>query len=512
MEGRIFGIETEFGCFVRDPSLGDPEDVVEYVKDAAFSMRRLGLLDLHSRDYAFEPAGGGGFLTNGGRLYIDAVGSHEEYATPECTELRQLITYDRAGRALLQSLLEDLEIQDGASFHNNSVDHFGGHTFGCHENYLVRADEENLADIIVGLLPFLITRQIFAGVGRVGGHRLTRPDSRSNIMTVGDHDADYIWVSNFYGVEIDPTVEFQLSQRADHIVRTVSSRVRFNRAIINPKWDGLFTYRDMHRLHLLFGESNQSEYAAMLKVGTTALVLDLLEQRLAPDGLEIRDPLLTLRQISRDPTCRWVVTLQDGRTMGAVDLQRRYLRLAQRYFAGRDEDTNWVLHEWERTLDDLDRDPLSTSDRLDWSAKRVLYQQYVDTEGLTWHDDVLHSLDLEYHNLNPAVSLHAALEQEHSLLRFTDDVEVAHAMLAPPETTRAYARGLIISDLLDRRQPRYVIDWDGVYVEPKHQLTLRDPFRSYSREAHKFISGLSIPRLQEGRQHGKWPRHRDAAD
>lgn len=494
MQRRIFGLETEFGCFVRDPALGDPEDVVEYVKNAAFSNRKIGLLDQHARDYAFEPAGAGGFLTNGARLYIDAVGSHEEYATPECSSLRELVVYDRAGRLLLQSLLEDLELQDGASFHNNSVDHFGGHTFGCHENYLARVEEDGLAEMVGGLLPFLITRQVYAGVGRVGGHRLTRPSSRSNIMSLSDYDVDYVWVSNFYGVEIDPTVDFQLSQRADHIVRTVSSRVRFNRAIINPKWDGFFTYHNMHRLHLLFGESNMSEYATMLKVGTTSLVLEMIEERVAPDDLQLAEPLYALRSVSRDPTMRWIVHLEDGRTIGAVDLQRKYLRAGQRYLSGRDEDTDWVLAEWERTLDDLERDPLTTSDRLDWSAKRALYQRYVEDEGVSWQDDIMHSLDLEYHNVNPSVSLYGGLEQQGAIMRMTDDLEVARAMAEPPATTRALARGRIVSALLDLPDAHYVVDWDGVFVEPKRQINLRNPFHTYAAEADRFIGSLGMPR------------------
>jgi proteasome accessory factor A len=490
MARRVFGIETEFGCLVRDEALGEPEEVVELVKDAAFERRKIGLIDLHSRDLAFEPAGAGGFLTNGGRLYIDAVGSHEEYATPECTSLTDLVAYDRAGRELLQSLLDDLELQDVVSFHNNSVDHFGGHTFGCHENYLVRTDEDTFPAMIAVLLPFLITRQIFAGVGRVGGHRLTRPDSRSNIMTMSDHEVDFVWVSNFYGVEIDPTVDFQLSQRADHIVRTVSSRVRFNRAIINPKWDGFFTHQNRHRLHLLYGESNMSEYATMLKVGTTSTVLDLIEDGVAPDDLFVAEPLWTLRTISRDPSWKWPVTLTSGRTMGAVDLQRQYLRAAQRYYSGRDEETDWILQEWERTLDDLEHDPRRTADRLDWAAKRVLYEQYIEAEGVSWQDDIMHSLDLEYHNVNIATSLYGGLEAAGSIRRVTSDVQVARAMLEPPRNTRAYARGKLVEALIQKPHARYVIDWDGVFVEPQRQIHLRDPFNNYAREAGRFADSL----------------------
>src|SRR5438874_1058926 len=374
MERRIFGIETEFGCLVRDPSVGTAEEVVEAVKDHAFYEKRLGVIDLHARDYAFEPARAGGFLRNGGRLYIDAVGSHEEYATPECTDLEDLVTHDKAGRAILQAILNDLGIDEAVSFHNNAIDHFGGHTFGCHENYLVQIEDRFFTDALSYLLPFLVTRQIFAGIGRVGGHRLTRPSSKSNIMTLGEHEVDYVWVSNFYGVEIDPTVDFQLSQRADHIVKTISSRVRFNRAIINPKWDSYYSYSNLHRLHVLFGESNMSEYALWLKTGTTCLVLDLIEEGCVPPDVEVMDPLETLRTVSRDPRMRWIVRLRNGKTISAVDLQRRYLAAAKQHLRRKDPNTDRVMTEWERTLNELERDPMLTADRLDWSAKKRLYQ------------------------------------------------------------------------------------------------------------------------------------------
>lgn len=490
MEKRIFGIETEFGCLVNDPSVGTAEEVVEAVKDYAFYERKLGVIDLHARDYAFEPARAGGFLCNGGRLYIDAVGSHEEYATPECTDLTDLVTHDKAGRAILQSLLDDLQLSDAASFHNNAIDHFGGHTFGCHENYLVQIEDRFFTDALSYLLPFLVTRQIFAGIGRVGGHRLTRPSSKSNIMTLGEHEVDYVWVSNFYGVEIDPSVEFQLSQRADHIVKTISSRVRFNRAIINPKWDSYYTYSNLHRLHILFGESNMSEYATMLKVGTTSVVLDLIEEGCMPSDVEILDPLETLRSVSRDASMRWLVKLRSGKTISAIDLQRRYLAAAKQNLKRKEAQTDWVLTEWERTLNDLERDPLSTADRLDWSAKKTLYQQYIDTEGLSWQDDVLQSLDLAYHNVNPAVSLHAGLEEAGAIARVTTDEAVTAAMTTPPENTRAAGRGYIVQQLLQQNGTRYVIDWDAIYIERNRQLDLKNPFHTYMKEAAKFLRGV----------------------
>jgi len=316
-------------------------------------------------------------------------------------------------------------------------------------------------------------------------------------MSLSDRDIDYVWVSNFYGVEIDPEGDFQRSQRADHIVRAVSSRVRFNRAIINPKWDAYYSHEGAHRLHILFGEANKSEYATMLKVGATAAVLDIIERGEAPEDLILEEPLRDLRSVSRDSTYRWLVTLLDGSTIGAVDLQRRYLATAQRCLSGQDAETDWVLSEWERTLDDLERDPMSTSDRLDWSAKRSLYEGFIASEGLSWQDDMLHSLDLEYHNINPAVGLHAALEDQGRMIRYSDDVSVARAMTSPPASTRAHARGGIVSALIERPGLGYIVDWDGVFVESRRQINLTNPLRTYAAEAQRFIERLPTPSTAE---------------
>src|SRR5687768_8224234 len=163
---RVFGVETEFGCLVADESLGSPEAVVELIKDHIFYELKLGAIDLHSRDDVFEPAHCGGFLTNGSRLYIDAVGSHLEYATAECRSLKDLVANDRAGQRIIVRAIKEMGLEDEVSVYNNSVDHFGGHTFGCHENYLVQSDAELLNESVNQLYPFLVTRQIYAGVGR----------------------------------------------------------------------------------------------------------------------------------------------------------------------------------------------------------------------------------------------------------------------------------------------------------------------------------------------------------
>jgi proteasome accessory factor A len=476
---RIFGVETEFGCLVADPDLGTPEGVVEALKDYLFQELRLGALDQHSRDEVFEPAMSGGFLMNGARLYIDAVGSHLEYATAECRNLRDLVANDRAGQRQIVRAIKEMGLQDEVSVYNNSVDHFGGHTFGCHENYLVRADDDLLNSGLHLFYPFLVTRQIFAGVGRVGGHILAAGGIRPSHQEILENPVDYIWVSHVYSVLPDSRVTFQLSQRADHILKTIASRVRFNRALINPKWETLYTHDGMTRLHLLFGESNQNEFAYALKVGTTCLVLRLLEDNLVPAELAVAGPLAALRSISRDPSYRWLVQLQNGETRPAIDIQRSYLQAAQRYRSS-SPDTDWVLDNWAQILDDLERDPMNCADRVDWVMKRRVVEQYMQAEGADWTDDALHSVDLEYHNIDPDKSLFHAVQEMGETSRVVEDVDIVMAMTDPPQNTRAKGRAKLVEQVMARKKPGvYLFDWNGVALDRYHYIEMPDPFQTY---------------------------------
>jgi proteasome accessory factor A len=476
---RIFGVETEFGCLVADESYGSPEAAVEQIKDYLFHDLRLGAIDLHARDDVFEPAMSGGFLMNGARLYIDAVGSHLEYATAECRELKDLVANDRAGHRHIVRALKELGYDDTISVYNNSVDHFGGHTFGCHENYLVRGDDDFLNTSIQMLYPFLVTRQIFAGVGRVGGHYITSGGDRPSYQEVMDNPVDYIWVSHVYKVVPDNRIDFQLSQRADHILKTIASRVRFNRALINPKWEHFYSHEGMTRLHLLFGESNQNEFAYALKVGTTALVLRMIEQHYVPPSLTMMDPILALRQVSRDPTYKWIVTMSDGSTIGAVDLQRSYLALAQAY-RGESEQTDWILDNWADILDGLEQDPMQLGDRIDWVAKRQIVEQYRSEEGLEWGDDALHSVDLEYHNIDPEKSLFYAWQEMGNTRRILTDFDVTLAMTDPPQNTRAKGRSKLVEQVLSKKNAKfYLFDWNGVALDRHQYVEMPDPFDTY---------------------------------
>jgi proteasome accessory factor A len=399
---------------------------------------------------------------------------HIEYATPECRGLFDLIASDRAGDQLLQGALSALGLEKEASFLKNNIDHYTGATFGCHENYLVRRNVPFSTVVIPVLLPFLVTRQVYSGAGRVGSY-----DDSFYYFGQEEQDEEY---------REDP-VDFQISQRADHIVTEIYQWIQFSRAIINTRDEPLADHRKYRRLHLLAGDSNMSEYANALKVGTTSLVLSLLEQKTYPRDVMMGDPVWALKEISRDPTFSWIVERTNGRTISAIDIQRCYLDLAERHLKGRDEESDWVLREWCRTLDDLERDPMCLVDRLDWVAKKWLLEAFVESEGIGWDDPWLQSLDLEYHNLNPNRGLFYDLERKGVMRRVLTEDQVDRAGREPPADTRALARGAVIK-ALSQGHVRYIVDWDSVYLENEHHLSFRDPFGTYDDETDAFTEAI----------------------
>src|SRR5919108_5141550 len=271
---RVVGIETEYGCLLsEDEPHVNSELWPAKVKNYLFRRADAGTIDLHYRDYE-EPPGNGGFLLNGGRLYLDM--GHIEYASPECVHLRDAVIYDLAGDALLLQALREMQACHRVSFIKNNIDHYTGATFGCHENYLMRRETQFTPPVLGTLLCFLATRQIYTGAGRIGqAHPLA------------------------FDFDLPPSatpVRFQISQRADHIVNDIYQWVQFNRAIINARDEPLADYRRYRRLHLLIGDSNMSEYANALKAGTTSLVLDLLEEGIVPKRVGLMDAVLSTRE------------------------------------------------------------------------------------------------------------------------------------------------------------------------------------------------------------------------
>ena len=464
---RIVGIETEYGCLVNDEQApGTPDSWPVRVKNHIFRKAKLGVVDLHYRDYE-EPPGNGGFLLNGGRLYIDM--GHLEYASPECLSLRDAVAYDVAGDSILQGALDSMRAAAHVSFLKNNIDHHTGATFGCHENYLMRREVQFNTQVLGTLLSFLATRQLFTGAGRVG---------QANPLS-------FDWETS---AETAP-VDFQLSQRADHIVNDIYQWVQFNRAIINARDEPHADYRKYRRLHLLIGDSNMSPFATALKVGTTSLILTLLEQqRELPQDVILRDAVLATREISREGTGRAVVRLEDGRSRSALDIQWTFFDYAAKVLGGADEETDWVLENWSFTLDALAKRPELLVGGVDWISKKWLLDLFREKEGLTWQDPWLQSIDLEYHNINRESGLFYALTPAKRIGEFNDSMLRPEAMRIPPADTRAAGRGQAITRFQQGGQS-YLINWDSIGIETNRYLMMPDPFDTYEAEVGEFLGG-----------------------
>jgi proteasome accessory factor A len=462
---RIVGIETEYGCLLSDDEPHGNSDLwPAKVKNYLFRRAAAGTIDLHYRDYE-EPPGNGGFLLNGGRLYLDM--GHIEYASPECLHLHDLVTYDVAGDELLQSSLTALEAEGRVAFIKNNVDHQTGATFGCHENYLMKREAQFTPPILGTLLAFLATRQIFTGAGRVG---------QANPLAF-----------DFEPPQQETPVNFQLSQRADHIVNDIYQWVQFNRAIINARDEPLADYRKYRRLHLLIGDSNMSPFATALKIGTTACVLALLEEGRLPRNLVLSDAVQSTRDISRDPTLRGVVDLENGRTIGALDVQWQFHELAQRHLRGTTAETDWLLESWSFVLEALEQNPQSLIGGVDWITKKWLLETLIAAEDLQWDDPWLQSVDLEYHNIDPVRGLFFSVTPGKRIAEWNNSVRRSEAMRVPPANTRAAGRARAVA-AFQERDLSYVINWDSITCDSRDFLVMGDPFNTYIEEVESFLN------------------------
>ncbi len=501
MLNRIFGIETEYGLLLNEERPDrSPTWVAHQIRDHLFHRQRRGVLDLHHRGHD-EPPGNGGFLTNAGRIYLDM--GHLEYASPECNTLADAVAADRAGDRLLQDALEAMGLADHVSLIKNNIDHETDATFGCHENYLVSRRFPFSRRGLGLLVPFLITRQIYTGAGRIGAAGIPEgwiPVDRLLVYRPGLRNA-----------ADPPNVTYQISQRADHIVNDFFEWVQQNRAIVNTRDEPLADPNQFRRIHLLMGDSNMAEIATALKFGTTGLVLQLIEEGHAPAGLDVEDPVETLKEISRDPARAWLVTLSSGKTMGAVDIQEQYLAAAQAHCRGQDEETDWVLDQWEAVLRDLRGDYTKLVGRVDWASKLWLLESFKEAEGVEWSDPWLKSLDLEYHNLRRDRGLYFGLVEENRVPRVTTEDAVALATQHPPRNTRAFGRGELVRHLLahgapdepqaadadaddederhGRPMPDYVINWSIFQVRGRSPFAMPNPFKTYAHEVRRHLAG-----------------------
>lgn len=464
---RVIGTETEFGIASRDPNATDP---------VANSIHLIGhypnlpapqavwdyenenpLLDARGFEVDGERERPGPdynrqlnkVLANGGRLYVD--GAHPEYSTPECTNAREVVAFERVGERIVAQAQAHITKERGRDqfvlYKNNSDGK--GNSYGYHENYLV-ARSVPFERITQVLTPFLVTRPIFAGSGKVGAENGTSP-------------ADY-----------------QISQRADFFETLVDLNTMVRRPIINTRDEPHSDSAKYRRLHVIVGDANMAELSTYLKVGTLSIVLELLEAGAELPKINLEDPVNTIKQVSRDMRVQESLKLTDGTSSTAIAVQRAYLKAAQGYFACHElnQVTKDVLVRWEDVLDRLEKDPRSLVRELDWVAKRYLIESYMDRKSCGWDDPRVRLMDFQYHDVRPEKGLYYTLERSHLIERIVLDHEIARAEMNPPVGTRAFFRGQCV-----RKYPNvvYGASWTSVLFDIGQnkikKIPLMDPLR-----------------------------------
>ena len=456
MDRRIFGIETEFGvtCTFHGQRRLSPDEVARYLFRRVVSWGRSSNV----------------FLRNGSRLYLD-VGSHPEYATPECDDILQLVTHDRAGERILEGLVVDAEkrlrdegIDGDIYLFKNNTDS-AGNSYGCHENFLVGRQGEfsKLAD---ALIPFLVSRQLIAGAGKV----LSTP--RGPV--------------------------YCLSQRAEHMWEGVSSATTRSRPIINTRDEPHADAERYRRLHVIVGDSNMSETTTMLKVATTDLVLRMLESGYVLRDMTLENPIRAIREISHDMTGRRTVRLANGRELSALQIQTEFYERALDFARRRGiaDDPLSVparaLDLWGRTLNAIATDTIESMSReIDWVIKWQLLQRYMNKHDLALGSARIAQIDLAYHDITRSRGLYYLLERRGAVERLTRDIDVFEAKSVPPQTTRAKLRGDFIKRAQERRRD-FTVDWVHLKLNDQAQRTVlcKDPFRSADERVDKLISSM----------------------
>ena len=388
-------------------------------------------------------------LANGGRLYVD--GAHPEYSTPECTNPRQIVAFERAGERVMGACLHAMARARGAEqfllYKNNSDGK--GNSYGYHENYLLSRSVP-FERIIQVLLPFLVTRPIYAGAGKVGSENQTER-------------ADY-----------------QMSQRADFFECLVDLNTMVKRPIINTRDEPHADFHKYRRLHVIVGDANMAELSTYLKVGTLAVVLGMIEAGAEFPSIQLDDPVWALKQVSRDLELKGTLKRADGRATSALEIQRAYLKAAMDFYACHElnQITKDVLVRWEEVLDKLEQDPVLLVRELDWVAKREMIRSYMDRKGCGWDDPRLAMLDLQYHDVRPEKGLYYMLERGNHIDRLLSEGEIEKAEQVPPPDTRAYFRGQCLKKF---SQAIYAASWTSVLFDVGNttikRIPLMDPLR-----------------------------------
>jgi proteasome accessory factor A len=453
MERRIFGIETEYGvtCTFKGQRRLSPDEVARYLFRKVVSWGRSSNV----------------FLKNGSRLYLD-VGSHPEYATAECDQIPELIAQDRAGERILEGLSQEAEErleQEGINgevylFKNNTDS--AGNSYGCHENYLLDRHTD-FAQLASNFIPFLISRQIVVGAGKV--------------------------------VQTPRGATYAISQRADHIWEGVSSATTRSRPIINTR-DEPHADADLYRrLHVIVGDSNMSETTTMLKVMSAHLVLRMIEEGVVLRDMTLANPIRAIREISHDTTGTRTVKLANGRELSALQIQAEYFDKVSDFISRReitDSVTRKTMDLWERTLKAVEAQSFGLVDReIDWIIKRKFIERYMKKNSLDLTSPRIAQLDLAYHDINRRRGLFYLLERNNEIESFVTESDIARAESQAPQTTRAKLRG----DFIERAQERkrdYTVDWVHLKLNDQGQRTilLKDPFQHTDERVERMIATL----------------------
>jgi len=452
MERRIFGLENEYGvtCTFRGQRRLSPDEVARYLFRRVVHWGRSSNV----------------FLENGARLYLD-VGSHPEYATPECDAVPDLVAHDKAGERILEALLAAAQVrlhEEGISgevflFKNNTDS--AGNSYGCHENYLVARQGEfaRMADV---LIPFFVTRQIYCGAGKV----LHGPRG----------------------------AQFCLSQRAEHIWEGVSSATTRSRPIINTRDEPHADAERFRRLHVIVGDSNMNEWTALMKIGITDLVLRMVEENSVMRDLTLENPIRAIREISHDITCRKKVRLANGRELSAIEIQMEYFERTARFVERRGENSlsKRLLVEWRDALEALGAgEPQRLQRKVDWVAKHQLLENYRTKHNLPLSHPKVALMDLAYHDVNRERGLYYLLERRDKADRAVEERQIQRAMREPPQTTRARLRGEFIRHAKLKRRD-YTVDWVHLKLNDQAQRTVlcKDPFRAVDERVEQLIAHM----------------------
>jgi len=450
---RIYGIETEFGVTftLRGQRRLSPDEVSRFLFRKVVAWGRSSNV----------------FLENGSRLYLD-VGSHPEFASAECDSLHDVVAQDKAGEMILRELvdyaqqqLDDEGIRGEIFLFKNNTDSTGN-SYGCHENYCIERIED-LTRLEQVFIPYLISRQIFTGAGKV--------------------------VTNTKGTN------YSMSQRAEHIWEAISSATTRSRPIINTRDEPHADPERFRRLHVIVGDSNMSEFATYLKVGTAAVVLAMIEDKQTVlRDYNMASPINALRDISYDLWSKETVKLVNGRDMTALEIQEDLCERAEAFVQGHDElpeDQKNAVRLWREVIEQYRSDPMLLSDRVDWIAKLQIIEREQERSHIALSDPKIALIDLLYHDTNVDKGLYYRRQARGHYTRMVSDEDIKEATTTPPSTTRAHMRGTFIKAAKEWRRD-YTVDWVHLKLNDEMQRTvlLKDPFKSTDDRFKKLISSL----------------------